>query len=88
IALARALFGDPFFVVLDEPNSNLDMRGEQALAAAVKSVRDRGGIVVVIAHRAAAIASVDLLLAMHKGQVQTFGPKNEVLQKVTGAVPS
>lgn len=87
IALARALYGDPFLVVLDEPNSNLDARGEQALAAAISSVRERGGIVVVIAHRAAAIASVDTLLALHKGQVQALGPKDEVLQKVTGAGP-
>jgi ATP-binding cassette subfamily C protein PrsD len=87
IALARALYGDPFLVVLDEPNSNLDARGEQALAAAISSVRERGGIVVVIAHRAAAIASVDTLLALSKGQVQALGPKDEVLQKVTGAGP-
>ena len=88
IALARALYGDPFLVVLDEPNSNLDAQGEQALTAAIQSVRDRGGIAVVIAHRAAALAAVDTLLALHKGQVQAFGPKDEVLRKVTASGPA
>ncbi len=85
IALARALYGDPFLVVLDEPNSNLDAQGEQALTAAVQSVRNRGGIAIVIAHRAAAIAAVDTLFALHNGQMQAFGPKDEVLRKVTAA---
>ena len=59
IALARALYGDPFFVVLDEPNSNLDAEGDAALADAIHGVRARGGIVVVIAHRPAALPAVD-----------------------------
>src|SRR5262249_25220850 len=68
IALARALYGDPFLVVLDEPNSNLDVEGEQALTQAIMGVRRRRGIVVVIAHRPAALAVVDLVLAMVDGQ--------------------
>ena len=86
IALARALYGDPFLVVLDEPNSNLDAEGDEALSAAIAGVRARGGIVIVIAHRPAAIVSVDLLLIMNKGRVQAFGPKDEVLSRaVQGA---
>lgn len=80
IALARALYGDPFLVVLDEPNSNLDAIGEFALAQAIKSVQARGGIVIVIAHQPAALAGLDFLLAMRAGQVQAFGRKDEVLR--------
>lgn len=87
IALARALFGDPFLVVLDEPNSNLDVAGEAALTQAIQSVRARGGIAIVIAHRPAALAAVDQVLAMAKGQVQAFGPKTEVLRQVLQAAP-
>ncbi|HVG51582.1 MAG TPA: ATP-binding cassette domain-containing protein, partial [Xanthobacteraceae bacterium] len=82
IALARALFGDPFLVVLDEPNSNLDSEGEEALTQAILGVRARGGILVVVAHRPSALAGVDLVLVMGEGRVQSFGEKNEVLGKV------
>lgn len=82
IALARALFNDPFLVVLDEPNSNLDAEGEQALTQAILGVRARGGIVVVVAHRPSALAGVDLVLTMQDGRQVAFGPKDEVLAKV------
>ncbi len=82
VALARALYGDPFLVVLDEPNSNLDAEGDEALSRAIMSVRARGGIVVVVAHRPSAIAGVDLLMMMNQGRVQAFGPKDEVLSRV------
>jgi ATP-binding cassette subfamily C protein PrsD len=86
IALARALYGEPFLVVLDEPNSNLDSEGEAALTQAIASVRKRGGIVIVVAHRPSALAAVDLVLVMANGGAVTFGPKEEVLSK--GVAPS
>ena len=82
IALARALYGDPFLVVLDEPNSNLDADGDEALTRAILDVRARNGIVIVIAHRPNAIAAVDLILAMNQGRQIEFGPKEETLAKV------
>ncbi|HYG63261.1 MAG TPA: type I secretion system permease/ATPase [Thermoanaerobaculia bacterium] len=82
LGLARALYGNPFLVVLDEPNSNLDAEGEQALTQAILGVRARGGVVVVIAHRPSALAGVDQVLVMAEGRMQSFGPKDEVLGRV------
>jgi PrtD family type I secretion system ABC transporter len=82
IALARALYREPFLVVLDEPNSNLDSEGDEALTKAVLSVRARGGIIIVIAHRPSAIAGVDLLLVMRDGRQQAMGPKDQILAKL------
>lgn len=80
IGLARALYDDPFLVVLDEPNSNLDADGEQAVTAAILQVRQRGGIAIVIAHRPSAIAAVDVLLVLRDGFVVGYGDKGEVLR--------
>lgn len=82
VGLARALYGDPFLVVLDEPNSNLDQDGEEALTRAILGIRDRGGIAIVVAHRGSALAAVDQVLVMAEGRVQAYGPKEEVLQRV------
>ena len=82
VALARALYRDPFLVVLDEPNSNLDADGDEALTKAIFSVRARGGIVVVVAHRPSAIAGVDLLMVMKQGRQQAFGPKDTIMAKL------
>jgi len=82
IGLARALYGNPFLVVLDEPSSNLDAEGEEALTRAVLSVRRRGGIVIVVAHRPKVIEGVDLLLAVAQGKSLCFGSRNEVLDQV------
>ena len=81
VALARALFGEPSLVVLDEPNSNLDAEGDTALASAIAAVRKRRGIIVVFAHRPSALAGLDLLMVLAKGQVQAFGPKDEILRQ-------
>ena len=86
IAFARALYGNPFMLVLDEPNSNLDSAGDTALSGAIKAVRERGGIVIVIAHRPSALANVDKVMAMADGKVQVLGPKEEVLRKVLAPV--
>ena len=86
IALARALYGNPFLIVLDEPNSNLDAEGDAALARAIVSVRERGGIAIVISHRSSALACLDQLFVISGGQVHAFGPKDEVLRKL-GAKP-
>ena len=82
IALARALYKMPFLVVLDEPNSNLDSEGEQALTEAVTAIRAAGSIVIVIAHRPSAIAAVDTLLCMQNGKTAALGPKQEVMQRM------
>ncbi len=83
IGLARALYGEPFLIVLDEPNSNLDAEGEMALTAAIKTMREKGSIVIVVAHRPSAVAAVDLLLFIKDGKQVAFGPKDEVLKQVT-----
>jgi len=79
IALARALYDDPFLVVLDEPNSNLDAEGEASLTKALIGIRARGGIAVVVAHRPSALAAADKVLIIANGQMQAFGPKDEIL---------
>ncbi|MDA9409923.1 type I secretion system permease/ATPase [Bradyrhizobium sp. CCBAU 45384] len=82
IGLARAFYGKPFLVVLDEPSSNLDSEGEEALTQAILNVRCRGGIVVVVAHRPKALEGVDHVLVLGDGRVQSFGKREEVLNRV------
>ncbi|PWE32690.1 type I secretion system permease/ATPase [Maritimibacter sp. 55A14] len=79
IALARALFGDPAVLVLDEPNSSLDHDGSQALNAAIRAVKAAGGAVVIMAHRPAAIQECDRLLVLEGGAARTQGPRDAVL---------
>ena len=88
IALARALYRDPFLVVLDEPNSNLDSDGDKALTQAIVRVRQRGGIVVVVAHRPSALAGVDQVLAMLNGRAHALGPRDEILAKLFAPQPA
>ena len=85
IALARAVYGNPALIVLDEPNSNLDAEGDAALSAAIAGMREQGKTVIVMAHRPSAIASVNKLLMLRAGQQIDFGVKEEVLRRVTEA---
>jgi PrtD family type I secretion system ABC transporter len=87
VGLARALYGNPFLVVLDEPSSNLDAEGEAALTQAILGVRSRGGIAIVIAHRPSALAAVDHVLVMAHGRQQALGPRDEVLRRVLQLPP-
>jgi len=82
VGLARALYDNPFLIVLDEPNSNLDTEGDEALTRAVRGARERGAIVIVVAHRPIGIEGVDNILVLKDGRVQAFGPKEQVLAQV------
>lgn len=82
VGLARALFNDPFLVLLDEPNSNLDAEGDQALEGAILSVRARGGIAIIIAHRPSALAPVDRILLLRDGRLAAIGSRDEVLAAI------
>ncbi|EPX86990.1 type I secretion system permease/ATPase [Salipiger mucosus] len=82
IGLARAMYGDPVLLVLDEPNSNLDNEGSEAVNAAIKRFKDEGKAVIIMAHRPAAIRECDLLLMLEGGARAAFGPKDEVLRNM------
>ncbi|SDH21058.1 ATP-binding cassette, subfamily C, exporter for protease/lipase [Pseudomonas flavescens] len=82
IGLARALYGLPALIVLDEPNSNLDEPGEQALLAAIAEAKRQGRTLVLIAHKPSLLASTDKLLVLRAGQMQAFGPAQQVLQEL------
>jgi ATP-binding cassette subfamily C protein len=86
IALARALYGDPFLVVLDEPNSNLDNDGEGALRQAITNLKTRGAIVVLIAHRPSVLAVCDHILVLANGEQKDFGSRDEIMQRMTRPV--
>ena len=79
IGLARALYGIPKVVVLDEPNSNLDDQGERALAQALARLKAAGSTVIVVTHRNSVLGSVDKLLMLNEGQLAAYGPRDEVL---------
>ena len=79
LALARALYGDPKLVILDEPNSNLDSEGEEALAQAIRDCKARGAIVVLIAHRPSVMAIADKMMVIENGAVSHFGDRDEVM---------
>ncbi len=87
IGLARAVFRTPRYIVLDEPNANLDASGDEALSTAILTLREAGSTVIVMAHRPSAIASVNKVLVMHSGRVAQFGDKAEVLQQATRQQP-
>lgn len=82
IGLARALYGDPVLLVLDEPNSNLDNDGSTALNLAIRATKAAGGSVLIMAHRPAAIQECDLLLVLEDGMRRAFGPRDTVLREM------
>lgn len=88
VGLARALYGEPFLVLLDEPNSNLDAAGDAALASAIEGVRKRGGIVVMVTHRPATLGPVSHIAVLAAGRLSEFGERDAVLKKVGGASSS
>lgn len=83
VGLARALFGDPHLVVLDEANSNLDAAGDAALEAAILGVRKRGGVVVLITHRPATLGPVTHIAVLNAGRLTDFGTREAVLERTT-----
>lgn len=91
IALARALYGNPVVVVLDEPNSNLDEKGEAALANALQQLKQKGTTVILVSHRQNILAKVDKLLVLNEGQLVVYGPRDQVIsylqKQVQQAVP-
>jgi ATP-binding cassette subfamily C protein len=82
IGLARAMYGDPVLLILDEPNANLDNIGSEAVNAAIRRFKADGKAVIVIAHRPAVIKECDMLLMLEHGAVRAFGPRDKVLQDV------
>ncbi|MBC3362381.1 type I secretion system permease/ATPase [Pseudomonas sp. SWRI154] len=88
IGLARALYGEPRLVVLDEPNSNLDDAGEKMLTEALKKLKQSGATVFVITHRSGVLAQVDKLLVLNQGELSLFGPRDKVLARLQGAAPA
>ncbi len=82
IGLARAMYGDPVILVLDEPNSNLDNEGTMALNRAIKAMKEQGQSIIIIAHRPAAIQECEVLLMLEHGTRVAFGPREEVLRKM------
>ncbi len=81
IGLARALYGKPFLVVLDEPNSNLDAAGKAALQLAIRNIKARGGVAIVSAHDHNVLAECDFVFTLLNGQAEFFGPRDETMKK-------
>jgi ABC-type protease/lipase transport system fused ATPase/permease subunit len=82
IGLARAVFGDPFLVVLDEPNANLDAAGEATLTRAIQILRQNKCIVIVISHRPSVLAALNMAMVLYEGRVIAFGPRQEIFARV------
>ncbi|TXM64327.1 type I secretion system permease/ATPase [Methylobacterium sp. WL12] len=90
IALARAMYGNPSFIVLDEPNASLDAAGEEALMRAVRELKQMGTTILIVTHKVNILSAVDTVLVMNSGTVQAYGPRDQILGQVAGprSVPS
>ncbi len=88
VGLARAVYGEPSLVVLDEPNSNLDDKGEVALAQAVRKLQKKGATIILVTHRQSLLQVVDTLMFLKNGQISLFGPRDEVMAKMLAAAQS
>jgi PrtD family type I secretion system ABC transporter len=87
VALARALYGEPRLVVLDEPNANMDAEGDEALLRTLRDLKEARVTVLVVAHRPSLLAGVDKLLVLKEGAVELFGPRTEIMSRVTRVAP-
>jgi PrtD family type I secretion system ABC transporter len=85
VGLARAAFGNPFLIVLDEPNANLDSEGEAALTKAINTLRARDCVVIVVSHRPSALAALNMAMVVYGGKMMAFGPRDEVFARVARA---
>ena len=88
LGLARALYGLPRIIMLDEPNSNLDQDGETALAVALAGLRQHGCTVIVVTHRPSILGQVDSIAFMREGQLAAFGPRDEILEALKPKAPA
>jgi len=86
IGLARALYGDPVLLVLDEPNSSLDETGDKSLIRALSEAKGRGATLVVVTHRPQILGLADKLLILRDGQMQAFGPREQIMEALKQAV--
>ena len=87
VGLARALFGKPKLVILDEPNSNLDDQGEQDLKDSITKIKEAGTTVVIVTHKTSILSLVDKLLFLRDGAVNAFGPRDQVLKALKDERP-
>ncbi len=85
VGLARAVYGDPRLLILDEPNANLDIEGEEALVEALRELHGKGTSIVMITHRLNLVSIADLVLVLRDGAMELFGPRDEVLARLRGA---
>src|SRR5947207_4237226 len=85
IGLARAVFGDPFLVVLDEPNANLDADGENALTRAIHTLRRNNAVVIVVSHRPSALSALDMAMVLYEGKAIAFGRSQDIFARVNNA---
>ena len=85
IGLARALYGDPPIVLLDEPNAHLDAAGEGQLVETLMALKARNAAVLVVAHRMGVLAAVDKILVLRDGRIEAFGARDEIMSRLSGA---